>query len=308
MTVTHSKARGVGGPVIAADSEGEAAVQRRLAQVRVVLVSTTHPGNIGASARAMKAMGIRQLVLVTPRYFPHPEAVALASGADDLLDSARVVDTIAEALRGTTMAYALSARRRELSHRALGLREAAAEAIGLCESSAGEPEPLPGDAAGAVPPVPAQAHSQGLPQGPVAFVFGTEMSGLSNDELIACQALVHIPVDARFSSLNLSQAVQLVAYELRLAAGGFQLPLTEPQVLARHEEVERLCEHLEETLLASGFLDPNAPRRLMERFRRLFVRARLEHEEVNILRGVLTSMRKWAEGNPKVRAPAPPRR
>jgi tRNA C32,U32 (ribose-2'-O)-methylase TrmJ len=304
MTVMHSKAHGAGGPAIGGDSDDEVAVRQRLAQVRVVLVATTHPGNIGASARAMKAMGIRQLVLVTPRYFPHPEAVALASGADDVLDSARVVDSLADALRGTTMAYALSARRRELSHRALGLREAAAEAIGLCAA----PHPPPG--------CPADEDSGALPserpdaalEGPVAFVFGTEMSGLSNEELIACQALVHIPVDPRFSSLNLSQAVQLVAYELRLAAGGVRLPSTEPQVLARHEEVERLCEHLEETLLASGFLDPNAPRRLMERFRRLFVRARLEHEEVNILRGVLTSMRKWAEGNPKVRASAPPRR
>ncbi len=287
MTEPHSKADGQGGPVPEQDSAKEAGVRVRLGQVRFVLVTTTHPGNIGASARAMKAMGIRQLVLVTPRHFPDPEAVALASGADDVLDSAHVVSTLAEALLGTTMAYALSARRRELSHRALGLREAAAEAIGLCEAA------------------PVEAISGG-PSGPIAFVFGTEMSGLSNDELIACQALVHIPVDPRFSSLNLSQAVQLVAYELRLEAGGVQLPSTEPQVLARHEEVERLCEHLEETLLASGFLDPNAPRRLMERFRRLFVRARLEHEEVNILRGVLTSMRKWAEGNPKVRAPARP--
>ncbi len=275
--MTHSKAPAALGPVAGAESP-----QEKLARIRFVLVATSHPGNIGASARAMKAMGLDDLVLVNPKRFPDPEAVALASGADDLLDRARVVATLSEALEGTVASYALSARRRELSHRALTLREATAEAV------AAEAVALAATSASAAS---------------IAFVFGTEMSGLSNEELILCQALVHIPVNPQFSSLNLSQAVQLVAYELRLAAAADAVPQTAPFPLARHEDVERLCEHLEQTLLASGFLDPWAPRRLMERFRRLFARARLEQEEVNILRGVLTSMRAWAEGRPKIRHP-----
>jgi tRNA/rRNA methyltransferase len=280
--------------------EGDGLARQRLNAIRLVLVATSHPGNIGSAARAMKAMGIHRLVLVNPKRFPDPEAVALASGAADLLDRALVVPTLAEALEGTVMSYALSARRRELSHRALALRDAAVEAIGQCDAA------LAGPGAPGAPDQASPDPAGGVPDrtgAPVAFVFGTEMSGLSNDELIACQALVHIPVDPAFSSLNLAQAVQLVAYELRLAAGATGLPQTPPQALAAHEEVERLCEHLEQTLLASGFLDPQAPRRLMERFRRLFARAGLEREEVNILRGVLTSMRQWAEGRPKIRTP-----
>ncbi len=303
--MTHSKAPAALGPVAGAESP-----QEKLARVRFVLVATSHPGNIGASARAMKAMGLDDLVLVNPKRFPDPEAVALASGADDLLDRARVVATLSEALEGTVASYALSARRRELSHRALTLREATAEAVALTPAPALAERALAArpQAMVSVPARAATAEAVALAAmsasaASIAFVFGTEMSGLSNEELILCQALVHIPVNPQFSSLNLSQAVQLVAYELRLAAAADAVPQTAPFPLARHEDVERLCEHLEQTLLASGFLDPWAPRRLMERFRRLFARARLEQEEVNILRGVLTSMRAWAEGRPKIRHP-----
>lgn len=235
-----------------------------LGRVRIVLSRPSHPGNIGAAARAMKTMGISRLVLVQPEDFPSPVAVARASGAADLLDGARVCGSLEEALEGTVLAVAMTARRRELSAPPLWARDAAAE---LAAASTG---------------------------GDVALVFGNETAGLSNDEVALCQRPAMIPVSAEYGSLNLGAAVQIMCYELRLAMAD---PGAPPAVAgagepAAHEEVERLIDHFERALTASGFHDPRQPKRLMPRLRRLFARARLEKEEVSILRGVLTSLEK----------------
>ncbi|MDR0701753.1 MAG: RNA methyltransferase [Azoarcus sp.] len=232
-----------------------------LDRVRVVLVRASHPGNIGAAARAMKTMGLARLWLVSPASFPNPVARARASGAGDVLDRAKVVDTLPEALAGTVFAAALTARRRDLSLPCLGLRAAAAE---LLEWRA---------------------------RGEVALVFGNEASGLTNEELGLCALPVTIPASPDYASLNLGAAVQLACYELRMAAmeedarpAAGRAP--EP---ATHEEVEGFFAHLESAIVASGFLDPAKPRRLMPKLRRLFGRARLEKGEVAILRGILAS-------------------
>jgi tRNA/rRNA methyltransferase len=233
-----------------------------LSHIRIVLSHTSHPGNIGAAARAMKTMGIVSLCLVNPKKFPDADAVARASGAYDVLQNARVCASLAEALHGTVYALAVSARRRELAYASVEARSAAQALV---------------------------AAARG---GEVAIVFGTEMSGLTNEEILQCGAMAHIPTDPGYSSLNLAAAVQVMAYEARAAAlGAPALPGGEFEP-ARHEDVENFYVHLEQSLLASGFLDPANPRRLIPRLRRLFGRARLEQEEVNILRGMLNSFRK----------------
>lgn len=230
-----------------------------LARIRIVLSHTTHPGNIGAAARAMKTMGLTQLLLVNPKHFPDPQATAMASGADDVLNSARVCASLDEALRGTRFAVAMTARRRDLSHIAFDAREAAIAMIQEAE------------------------------QGDIALVFGTEMSGLSNEEVLKCQRVAHIDANPAYSSLNLAAAVQVMSYELRVAAtGGIESEEARFEAAA-FEDIEGFYAHLEDRLIASGFLDPRQPKRLMERLRRMFGRARLEKEEVNILRGILTS-------------------
>jgi tRNA/rRNA methyltransferase len=230
-----------------------------LARVRIILCQTSHPGNIGSTARAMKTMGLSRLYLVTPKHFPHAEAEALASGAVDILNSAHVVDTLDAALAGTVLAIGMTARRRDLSHTMLGLREAAAHMLETTVT------------------------------GEVALVFGTEMFGLSNDELDRCQLAAHIPTNPDYSSLNLAAAVQVAAYELSMTAGAWTVPESPPRELATHDDIERFYAHLEESMIATRFLNPDMPKRLMTRLRRLFARAQLEKEEVNILRGVLTS-------------------
>lgn len=233
-----------------------------LSRIRIVLVRTSHPGNIGSAARAIKNMGLASLVLVAPKHFPDPQAQALASGADDVLERARVVATLAEAIGECVVAYALSARMREWGPGHLAVREAAGAA--LKDASSGK----------------------------IAFVFGNEASGLSNEELLVCQYHVRIPADPAWSSINLAQAVQIVAYELRMAAtlGALAEGRVEPQ--ASIADLEGLYGHLEEASIASGFLDPDNPGRLRERWRRLFARARPEREEINILRGLLKALLK----------------
>ncbi len=241
-------------------SVGEELGASLLARVRVVLSRPTHPGNIGAAARAMKTMGLSRLVLIEPRRFPDPQATALAAGAADLLATTTVCDSLEQALAGSALAIGFTARRRDLGPAAHDARGAAAQAV-------------------------AEAHTGAE----VALVFGTEMAGLSNEELIRCQRIAHIPTDPTFSSLNLAAAVQIAAYELRLAAVG-TIPVDDGRTPpATFEELEGLFDHLESSLVASGFLDPYNPRRLMERLRRLFGRARLESQEVNILRGMLAA-------------------
>lgn len=233
-----------------------------LARIRFVLVRTSHPGNIGSAARAMKNMGLASLVLVAPRRFPDPEAHALASGADDLLENARVVGTIAEAIGDCVAAYALSARVREWGPEELDVRAAAGSAL------------------------------QTATAGQVAFVFGNEASGLTNEELLACQCHVRIPTDPDWSSINLAQAAQIVAYELRMAATAGALSSVPAEPLATVAELEGLYGHLEQASIESGFLDPANPGRLRDRWRRLFARARPEREEINILRGLMRALLK----------------
>ena len=233
-----------------------------LSRFRIVLVRTSHPGNIGSAARAMKNMGLGSLVLVNPKRFPDPEATALASGADDVLAAVRVTGSLAEAIDDCIAASALSARPREWGPENVVVREASKAA--MRDSGAG----------------------------PIAFVFGNEASGLTNEELLACQHHVRIPTDPAWSSLNLSQAVQIVAYELRMAATGGAIPEVPAEPLATVRDLEGLYSHLEAASIESGFLDPANPGRLRERWRRLFARARPEREEINILRGLLKALLK----------------
>jgi tRNA/rRNA methyltransferase len=231
-----------------------------LAHIRIVLSQTSHPGNIGSAARAMKTMGITQLVLVAPKIFPAWEATSLAAGADDVLANARVVATLDEALAGCSYAVAATARPRELVAEIHDARQAAAELI-------------------------AQSRI-----GQVAVVFGNETSGLSNEDAWRCNAIAHIPTDPEYSSLNLAAAVQVFAYELRMAVDRSIPPPAGPQdVPATQEEIDRLLRHCETALAEIGFYKPDNPGRLMARLQKLFGRARLEHEEVNILRGILNA-------------------
>ncbi len=229
----------------------------RLARVRIVLSHTSHPGNIGAAARAMKTMGLGNLVLVNPLRFPDREADALSSNALDVLGAARVVPSLDAALEGTVLAVATVSHAYEMAPELVTCRAAAARAME--------------DAA----------------SGDVAFVFGTEANGLSVEEVRKCRLLAHIPSNPAYTSLNLSQAVQIFAYELRLAALGDLPPEAASVEAATHEDMERLHEHLEQTLAAIAFFDPENPKRLLPRLRRLIAKARLDREEVRILRGLL---------------------
>lgn len=231
--------------------------QNHLANVRVVLSHTTHPGNIGAAARAMKTMGLRHLYLINPKFFPDPQADAMAAGADDVLRDAVVCRSIDEALHGVVLTVAMTARLRDISIEVKSPREA-------------------------VPLLLQQAALQ-----PVALLFGTEMSGLTNEEMGKAQVLVNIPANPDFSSLNLAAAVQVMSYELGVAAQCYQPSMPEIHPAA-HEQVEGFFAHLEKTLFEIGFFTTQNPARLMQRLRRLYARARLEQEEINILRGILS--------------------
>jgi tRNA/rRNA methyltransferase len=237
-----------------------------LRRIRIVLAGTSHPGNIGSAARAMLTMGLQRLVLVSPRRFPDPEAVALASGATSVLDAAIVVATLDDALAGAVLTIGLSARPREFAGQVLSMREAARCAV-------------------------AQAST-----GDVALVFGNEMSGLSNAELSRCSVIATIPANPAYASLNLASAVQVAAYELFVACHGGEVWRAPRFPAATHEEVEDLYAHATRTLTALRFLDPRMPRRLLPRLRRLFARAGLEREEVNILRGILTRIDQVLDG------------
>jgi len=235
-------------------------------EIRIVLCHTSQPGNIGAAARAMKTMGLDRLHLVNPKYVPSPEAEAMSTHAADVLESARVHASIDQALAGTVFAAACTARNRDLSHAVLTAREAGTRLL------------------------------QEAARGPVALVFGPEKTGLTVEEVNRCSVIAMVPANPLYSSLNLAAAVQLFAYELRLAA---EAPETLPQEIfdpAAYQDVERLFEHLEQTLYDIEFLDPKNPKRLMQRLRRLFQRARLEREEVNILRGILAAAQKRHKG------------
>jgi len=230
-----------------------------LANIRIVLARTSHPGNIGAAARAMKTMGLSQLFLVDPAVFPNSQADAMAAGSTDLLAQARVCATLAEALADTTLALGVSARRRDIVAEVLTPPEASTRLL-------------------------TEAWT-----GPVALVFGNETSGLSNEELSLCQGLVTIAANPGYSSLNLAAAVQVLSYEIRQAwLGHASWPQPEMDA-ATGEELERFYGHLETALAELKFLNQGSPGKLMLKLRRLFARTRLAKEEVNILRGILTA-------------------
>jgi len=245
-----------------------------LSQVRIVLSHTSHPGNIGAAARAMKTMGLTHLVLVNPRHFPDPDATAMAAGAADLLARAHIATTLESAISDCVLAVGFSARRRDLSHPVTALRESAAEVL---EAATG---------------------------GPVALVFGNETSGLSNDELARCQRFVSIPANPEYASLNLAAAVQVACYELAVAAGAFAVPRARARLEATVGDADAFYAQLEGAARASGFLDPAKPGQFMQRMRRLFARAKLEREEVKLLLGLLGAVGKVAKTTPP-RAPRP---
>ena len=233
--------------------------------IRIVLVRTSHPGNIGAAARSMKNMGLSELVLVSPKRFPDAEATARASGADDLLAHARVCSGLAEAVADCGLVIGASGRSRALDRPPMSPREAALQAV-------------------------AEARDH-----PVALVFGTEHSGLSNEELDLCHRRLAIPVEEAFPSLNLAAAVMVAAYELRLAIAGGMPPAGRGDGArpATGQEMEGLYGHLERIMLETGFLDPDQPRQLMRRLRRLFQRARPDSNEINILRGILSAIDRY---------------
>ena len=244
------------------------------ADIRIVLVATSHPGNIGAAARAMKNMALSELVLVGPKQFPHPEAAARASGADDVLAAARVVGSLAEALAGCGFIAATTSRDRDQRFRVIDVREAAERIV---------------------------SESQ---RAPAAVVFGAERTGLTNEELESAHALVRIPANAAYPSLNLAMAVQLVAYELfRVRAGEAPVRASAGAPLADAAEMARLYAHFEQVLGEIDFRDrTQSGTHLMERIRRFLQRAELDRNEVNILRGILTAVqgrrRHAGEGGP----------
>lgn len=231
-----------------------------LKNIRIVLCGTAHPGNIGAAARALKTMGLVRLYLVQPARFPDPQAEWLASGATDELRNAEVCASLDEALRGVAFSVACTARMRALAVPMVTAREAAVRVIEVARAQ------------------------------PAAVVFGNETSGLTGAEVNKCRLLAIIPANPGYASLNLGAAVQVFCYELRQAALAGTETGGKPRALAAHEQVERFYADLEKAMIETGFLNPAHPKKLMPRLRRLFGRAQLEQEEVNILRGVLKAL------------------
>ncbi len=240
-----------------------------LDNIRIVLVNTSHPGNIGGAARAMKNMGLSRLYLVAPRDFPNEQATWRAASALDVLDDAVVTSSLEEAIGDCQFVVGTSARERRIPWPLLDSRQCAAR---MAEVSAREQ---------------------------VAVLFGREDRGLTNEELQVCNLHLNIPTSAAYSSLNLAMAVQIVCYELGMLVADPELPEGEDDQwdapFATRENMERFYAHLEQTLTDIEFLDPAAPRQLMSRLRRLYGRVRLDEMELNILRGILTETQKWVK-------------
>jgi tRNA (cytidine32/uridine32-2'-O)-methyltransferase len=233
-----------------------------LENIRIVLVNTSHPGNIGAAARAMKTMGLSKLCLVSPKLFPHDKANEMASAAVDVLETAQVVPTLNDAIADCHLVIGTSARTRTIPWPLLTPRECAEKMV-------------------------SEAKNKN-----VALVFGREQTGLTNEELHRCHYHVHIPSNPEYSSLNIASAVQVLAYELRVASEAKPAEVAWDYEYASSEELEGLYQHLERVMVQIEFLNPKAPRQLMARVRRLFNRARLDVMEVNILRGILGAVEK----------------
>ncbi|MFT5141124.1 MAG: tRNA (cytidine32/uridine32-2'-O)-methyltransferase [Rhodothermales bacterium] len=256
---------------MAQDNRSETLVADHLNKIRIVLIDTTHPGNIGATARAMKVMGVTSLHLVNPAIYPHADATARASGADDILQHAMVHETLDDALDGCSLVLGTSARLRSLPMPQLNLRSAAE--VALTDSGGRD----------------------------VAILFGRERHGLTNEQMQRCHRLVHIETNPEYGSLNLGQAVQLVTYELRMAileSGRVTPPSTDSQAVDA-SQMEMFYRHLEQTLLDLEFLNPDQPRKLMMRLRRLFNRSRPDQNEINILRGILAAAQRAKTGRTK---------
>lgn len=239
-----------------------------LNKIRIVLVNTTHPGNIGAAARAMKNMGLSQLVLVEPLEFPSDRAVWRAANALDVLEGAVVVETLDEAVADCGLVVGTSARGRSIPWPLMTPRECGERAM-----------------------VEVGAHD-------VAIVFGREDRGLTNVELHKCNYHVHIPSNPDYSALNLGSAVQVLCYEMRMAylqvESGKEISFDDWDMPpAKHTDVERYFDHLEETLVKLGYLSPDNPRQTMTRLRRLYSRIRLDEMELSMLRGVLTAIQNF---------------
>ncbi len=228
--------------------------------IRIVLVATSHPGNIGSTARAMKTMGFHRLYLVSPKVFPDPRAHEMSAGAYDvLLEKVVVTDSLEDALKGCQLVLGTSARPRDIALSGV----------------------TPAECAALVSETPDNTE--------IAIVFGREHAGLTNDELLQCHYHIHIPSNPEFSSLNLAQAVQIVAYELRMKLlSPVACAETGQDSLATADAVEQFYTHLREVLIEIDFLKPSNPKRLFQRLRRMFNRIRLEQMEINILRGILT--------------------
>lgn len=258
-------------------------------RVRFIMTEPSHPGNVGSAARAIKTMGFGDLVLVAPQVpdvTRHPDAIALASGAGDVLESALIAPTLAEALAPVTLAFALTARARDLGPPPCDIRQAAA--LG-------------------------REHLDGHTDARVAVVLGTERAGLTNAHIELCHRICHIPANPAYSSLNVSQALQLAAWELRYAlltgaapaaaAPGLLPPPSPGRVEgsqpASGDAVQAFLAHFEEALVAVKFLDPQHPKKLMPRMRHLFGRSGLSRDEVDMLRGVCTAMLATANGRKK---------
>ncbi len=234
-----------------------------LNNIRVILVGTSHPGNIGSVARAMKTMGLTNLYLAEPRTEVDGQSIALAAGAADVLQNITKVDSLDEAIADCSLVIATSARSRTLDWPILEPREAGDKLVAEGES------------------------------GTVAIVFGRENHGLTNEELQKCNYHVVIPANEEYSSLNLAQAVQIVCYETRTAYLNHNREAEAAKAYPLHKEQEQFFEHLERTLLSTGFIIKNHPGQIMTKLRRLFSRARIESQEMNILRGILSSIEKF---------------
>lgn len=232
-----------------------------LEKINIILVHTSHPGNIGSAARAMKTMGLKKLTLVAPERFPDPKAVEMAAGAADILEKARIVDTFQEAVADSSLVVGTSARSRALPWPMLTPRALGELAISECAS-----------------------HE-------VSIAFGRERTGLINEELQLCHYHVMIDANPDYSSLNLAAAVQVIAYELRIASLNTK-PIEDDWDfrLATGDEMDKFFDHLENTLIQLDFLKEKAPRKLMPRLKRLFLRTRPDVMEINILRGILTAI------------------
>lgn len=231
-----------------------------LDQTRIVLINTSHPGNIGSAARAMKTMGLKNLYLVVPKEFPHSKALEMASGASDVLAHAKVVQTLDEAISDCELVIGTSARSRSL------------------------PWPL------FTPKEMTDKIAQKQPITKMAILFGREQSGLTNQELQRCHWHIQIPTDQAYQSLNLAQAVQIISYELKLAAAQPEIKVKWDQRFASDEEMEGFFTHLQSLLIDLQFLKEKAPRKLMARIRRLLYRAHPDVMEINLLRGMLKSV------------------